>query len=169
LRHLVTVGVPPPPSVLTPALQPSGLQSQGPQPSFQFASPQQQVPQSFQSPGYTSIQTGFTPPVQLRPHLLTSTPFSTDLSASYSELTGQSTPSQTTVLTTIEMLASETVAPLVTGTETMETVPSSVVLTDPPTIGILQAQVIETAALVATTSLAPAPELQLADPHTEQI
>jgi hypothetical protein len=67
------------------------------------------------------------------------------------------------------MLASETVAPLVTGTETMETVPSSVVLTDPPTIGILQAQVIETAALVATTSLAPAPELQLADPHTEQI
>jgi hypothetical protein len=29
LRHLVTVGVPPPASVLTPALQPSGLQSQG--------------------------------------------------------------------------------------------------------------------------------------------
>jgi glutamate-1-semialdehyde aminotransferase len=39
LRHLVTVGVPLPPSVLTPALQSSGLQSQGPQPSFQFASP----------------------------------------------------------------------------------------------------------------------------------
>jgi hypothetical protein len=37
LRHLVTVGVPPPPSVLTLALQPSGLQSQGSQPSFQFA------------------------------------------------------------------------------------------------------------------------------------
>jgi hypothetical protein len=35
LRHLVTVGVPPPPSVLTPALQSSGLQSQG-QPIFQF-------------------------------------------------------------------------------------------------------------------------------------
>jgi hypothetical protein len=45
LRHLVTVGVPPPPSVLTPALQSSG-QSQG-QPSFQFTSPQQQVPQTF--------------------------------------------------------------------------------------------------------------------------
>jgi hypothetical protein len=29
--------------------------------------------------------------------------------------------------------------------------------------------VTEIAALVATTSLAPAPELQLADPHTEQI
>jgi hypothetical protein len=46
LRHLVTVGVPPPPSVLTPALQSSGPQSQG-QPSFQFTSPQQQVPQTF--------------------------------------------------------------------------------------------------------------------------
>jgi hypothetical protein len=116
LRHLVTVGVSPPLSVLTPALQPSGLQSQGPQPSFQFASPQQHVSQSFQSLGYTPIQTGFTPPVHLRPHLLTGTSFSTDLSASYSELTGQLTPSQTTILTTIEMFVSETVAPLVTGT-----------------------------------------------------
>jgi hypothetical protein len=67
------------------------------------------------------------------------------------------------------MSASETVAPLVIGTETMETVPSSVASTDPPTIGTLQAQVTETAALVATTSSAPAPELQLVDPHTEQI
>jgi hypothetical protein len=33
LRHLVTVGVPPPASVLTPALQSSGPSSQG-QPSF---------------------------------------------------------------------------------------------------------------------------------------
>jgi hypothetical protein len=40
LRHLVTVGVPPPPSVLTPALQSNGPQSQG-QPSFQYTSPQQ--------------------------------------------------------------------------------------------------------------------------------
>jgi hypothetical protein len=29
LRHLITVGVPPPPPVLTPALQSSGPQSQG--------------------------------------------------------------------------------------------------------------------------------------------
>jgi hypothetical protein len=167
LRHLVTVGVPPPPSVLTPALQPNGLQSQGPQPSFQFTSPQQQVLQSFQSPGYTPIQTEFTPPVQLRPHLLTGTPFSTDLSASYSELTGQPTPSQTIVLTTKEMSVSETVAPLVTGTGTTETVPSSIASTDPPTIGTLQVQLTETATLIATTSSAIAPELQLADPHTE--
>jgi hypothetical protein len=110
---------------------------------------------------------GFTPPVQLRPHLLTSTPFSTDLSASYIELTGQSTPSWTTVLTTTKMSLLETVAPLVTGTGTTETVPSSVASTDPPTIGTLQDQVTETTALVATTSSALAPELQLVDPLTE--
>jgi hypothetical protein len=75
-------------------------------------------------------------------------------------LTGQPTPSHTTVLTTSEMLASETVAPPVIGTGTTETVPSSVASTDPPTVGALQAQMTETAALVATTSLAPAPELQ---------
>jgi hypothetical protein len=67
------------------------------------------------------------------------------------------------------MSVSETVAPLVIGTGTTETVPSSVASTDPPTIGTLQAQVTETAALVATTSSAPAPELQRADPHTKQI
>jgi hypothetical protein len=82
-----------------------------------------------------------------------------DLSASYSELTGQPTPSQTTVLTTTEMSVLETVAPLVTGTETTEIVPSSVASTDPPTIGTLQAHVTETAALVATTSSAIASEL----------
>jgi hypothetical protein len=102
---------------------------------------------------------GFTPPVQLRPHLLTGTPFSTDLSASYSELIGQLTPSQTTVLTTTEMSASEIVAPLVTGTGTTKIVPSSVASTDPPTLSTLQAQVTETTALVATTSSAPTPEL----------
>jgi hypothetical protein len=67
------------------------------------------------------------------------------------------------------MSVSETVAPLVIGTGTTEKVPSSVASTDPPTIGTLQAQVTETVALVATTSSAPAPKLQLADPHTEQI
>jgi hypothetical protein len=49
----------------------------------------------------------------------------------------------------------------VTGTGTTETVPSSVASTDPPTVGTLQAQVTETTALVATTSSAPAPELQI--------
>jgi hypothetical protein len=46
LRHLITVGVPPPASVMTQALHSSGPSSQG-QPSFQYTSPQQQVPQSF--------------------------------------------------------------------------------------------------------------------------
>jgi hypothetical protein len=59
------------------------------------------------------------------------------------------------------MSASETVTPLVIGTGTIETVPSSVASTDPPTVGTLQAQVTETAALVATTSSAPAPKLQI--------
>jgi hypothetical protein len=58
------------------------------------------------------------------------------------------------------MSASETVAPLVTGTGTTETVPSSVASTDPPTVGALQAQVTETTALVATTSSVPAPAIQ---------
>jgi hypothetical protein len=58
------------------------------------------------------------------------------------------------------MSASETVAPLVTGTGTTETVPSSVASTDPPTVGAFQAQVIETAPIIATTSSVPAPALQ---------
>jgi hypothetical protein len=94
------------------------------------------------------------------PHLLTSTLLSTDLNASYSELTGQLTPSQTIVLTTTEVSVLETVAPLVTETGTTETIPSSVASTDPPTTGSLQAQVTETAALVATTSTT-----LLSEPH----
>jgi hypothetical protein len=81
------------------------------------------------------------------------------LSASYSELTGEPTPSQSTVLTTIEVSVSEIVAPLVIGIGTTETVPSSVASTDPPMIGTLQAQVTETTALVATTSIGIAIEL----------
>jgi hypothetical protein len=91
----------------------------------------------FSPPGCTPIQIGFTPPVQLGPHLLTGIPFSMDLSASYSELTGQPTPSQTIVLTTTEMSVLETVVPLVTGTGTTEIVPSSVASTDPTMTGTL--------------------------------
>jgi hypothetical protein len=99
---------------------------------------------------------GFTPPVQPRPHLLIDTPF-TDFSASYSELTSQPTPSHTTVVTSSGMSALETVAPPVIGTGTTETVPSSVASTDPLTVGAVQAQVTETAPIVTTTSLVPAP------------
>jgi hypothetical protein len=101
---------------------------------------------------------GFTPPAQPRPHLLIGTPF-TDLSASYSELTGQPTLSHTTVVTSSGMSASETMAPPVTGTGTIETVPSSVASTDPPTVGVFQAPVSETAPIIATTSSVPAPAL----------
>jgi hypothetical protein len=47
----------------------------------------------------------------------------------------------------------------VTGMGTTETIPSSVASTDPPAVGSLQAQVTETAPLVATSS-APAPVIQ---------
>jgi hypothetical protein len=49
--------------------------------------------------------------------------------------------------------ASEAAIPPVTGTGTIETVPSSIASTDPPAIGSLQAQVTETAPLVATSSV----------------
>jgi hypothetical protein len=135
LRHLVTVGVPPPASILTPALQSSGPSSQG-QLSFQFTSSDQP-----------------------RPHLLTGTPFG-DLSATYSELTGQPTPLHTTLATSSGLSASEAAVPPVTGTGTTETVPSSVASTDPPAVGSLQAQVTETAPLVATSSSVPVPVVQ---------
>jgi hypothetical protein len=48
----------------------------------------------------------------------------------------------------------------VTGTGTTEIVPSSVASTDPPTIGAFQAQVTESAPIVATTSSVLAPALQ---------
>jgi hypothetical protein len=60
-------------------------------------------------------------------------------------------------VTTSGMSASETVAPPVTGTRTTEIVPSLVASTDPPTVGAIQAQVTETAPIVATTSSVPAP------------
>jgi hypothetical protein len=117
------------------------------------------VPQTFQSPSFTPIQTGFTPPAQPRPHLLSGAPF-TDLSATYSELIGQPTPSYTTFVTTSGMSASKTAFPLVSGAGTTETLPSSVASIDPPTLGVFQAQAIVIPPIVATTPSVPAPVLQ---------
>jgi hypothetical protein len=58
------------------------------------------------------------------------------------------------------MSASETMVLPVSGAGTIETVLSSVVSTDPLTLGVLQAQVIETAPIIASTSSVPAPALQ---------
>jgi hypothetical protein len=58
------------------------------------------------------------------------------------------------------MPASETVVLPVSGAGTTKTVPSSVASTDPPTLGIFQAQVTETAPIVATSSSVPAPAPQ---------
>jgi hypothetical protein len=56
--------------------------------------------------------------------------------------------------------ASETVGLLVTGAATIETVPSSVALIDPPTLGVFQAQATVTAPIVASTPSVTAPALQ---------
>jgi hypothetical protein len=48
----------------------------------------------------------------------------------------------------------------VTGMGTTETIPSSVASTNPPAVGSLQAQVVETAPLVATSLSVPAPVVQ---------
>jgi hypothetical protein len=57
------------------------------------------------------------------------------------------------------MSAFETIVLPMSGAGTTKTMPSSVASTDPPTLGIFQAQVIETAPIVATTSSVPAPAL----------
>jgi hypothetical protein len=54
----------------------------------------------------------------------------------------------------------ETALPPVSGAGTTETAPSSVASTDPPILGIFQAQVTVTAPIVATTPSVPAPILQ---------
>jgi hypothetical protein len=58
------------------------------------------------------------------------------------------------------MSASETAFPPVSGARTTETVPSSVASTEPPTLGVFQAQATVTAPIVATTPSVPAPALQ---------
>jgi hypothetical protein len=58
------------------------------------------------------------------------------------------------------MSASETAAFLVTGAATTDTLPSSVVSTDPPTLGVFQAQATVTDPIVASTPSVTAPHLQ---------
>jgi hypothetical protein len=57
------------------------------------------------------------------------------------------------------MSASETAALPVSGAATTETLPSSVASTDPPTLGVFQAQATVTAPIVATTPSVAAPAL----------
>jgi hypothetical protein len=58
------------------------------------------------------------------------------------------------------MSASETAELPVSGATTTETVPSSVASTDPPTLGVFQAQATVTALIVATTPSVLAPAIQ---------
>jgi hypothetical protein len=106
---------------MTPALLPSGLQSQGPtQTTAQFPSPTQQVSQWFASPGtqhFTSIATGFTPATQSALVLVIDPPVSKSLGGSSSELTGQPTPPKMqTLATSSAVLVTEAIAIPMTGT-----------------------------------------------------
>ena len=90
----------------TPALQPGGLQSQSQLPSQpQYTTPPQQVTQGFVaqpvglSPAFTPLHTGFTPTTESRSQLELGTP-EYRLSATYSELTGQPTPTASRALDT---------------------------------------------------------------------
>jgi hypothetical protein len=87
---------------MTLAIQPGGLQSQsqaGTQALGAFTSPPHQVPQVFVSLSYTPIQMEFTPLSHSHSQLLLSG--TSQFHASYSELTGQPTPSYTTAVTSI--------------------------------------------------------------------
>jgi hypothetical protein len=137
------VGIQLPHSLLqmTPASQPSGLQSQsqlGSQAQL-FTSPIHQVPQSFVSLGFTPIQIGFTPLTQSQMLMLDSSQFH----ATYSQITGQPTPTYTLAATSVlDVLAAQTQldpAPEgMTGTGTTESIPSFVALTDPPLVPVIQ-------------------------------
>ena len=135
MQHVVTaIGAPssqPSPQLgqtattsMTPALQPSGLQSQG-QPPAQFASPTKHVSQYFATslpaPQFTPLQTGFTPD-EMPSLLVPETTVFGSLGASFSELTGMSTPPY------LHVPGPSTVAPV---TRTIETLPSSVASSEP--------------------------------------
>jgi hypothetical protein len=92
---------------MTLAIQPGGLQSQsqaGTQALGAFTSPHQ-VPQAFVSLSYTPIQMGFTPISHSHSQLLLSG--TSQFHASYSELTGQPTPSYTTTVTSISDVSAQ--------------------------------------------------------------
>lgn len=129
LRH---IGVPPfvPPvqqvgpaattTLVTPAIQSCGLQSQGQLPA-QFASPSLQFPQFFATPGTGHAQATLTAQQQTESLLVATTPATQSLSATFSENTGQPTPPLQVPVTTV--------APV---TGTTNTLPSSVASSEPP-------------------------------------
>ena len=137
MQHVVTaIGVPlpqpspqlaqPPTTSTTPAVQPSGLQSQG-QPLAPFASPTVQVSQWLSSPvvapQFTPLQTGFTPE-QSSLLFVPDTSVSRSLGASFSKLTGMPTPPH------MHTAGPSTAAPAIMTTQRL---PSSVASSDPMT------------------------------------
>jgi hypothetical protein len=90
----------------------------------------------FDSPGFTSIVRGFTPQTQSASVLATDPPVSRSLDATFSELTGQPTPSEFRSLATTSVEA--TAAPV---TGTTEMILSSIASSKPPQIATLEAPV----------------------------
>ena len=111
---------------MTPAVQPSGLQSQG-QPPAQFPSPPVQVSQWLASPGvapqFTPYHTGFSPE-QTSSLFVPESSVSRSLGASFSELTGMPTPPH------MHAAGPSTAAPAIMTTQRL---PSSVASSDPTT------------------------------------
>jgi hypothetical protein len=103
----------------------------------------------FDSSGFTLIVRGFTPQTQSASVLVTDPPVSRSLDATFSELTGQPTPSEfRSLATTLAVPVIEAIAAPVTGTTEM--ILSSVASSEPPQIATLEAPVTQTEALVAT-------------------
>ena len=139
MQHVVTaLGAPQPqPSpqlaqpattTMTPAVQPSGLQSQG-QPPLQFASPLVQVSQWLSSPvvapQFTPYHTGFSP--EQSPSLFVpDTSVSRSLGASFSELTGMPTSPH------MHAPSPSTTAPVVVTTQRLPSSVASLDLTNVP-------------------------------------
>ena len=137
MQHVVTaLGAPQPQSSpqlappattsTTPAVQPSGLQSQG-QPPAPFASPTVQVSQWLSSPvvapQFTPYHTGFSPE-QLPSLFVPDTSVSRSLGASFNELTSMPTPPH------MHTAGPSTAAPVAVTTQRL---PSSVASSDPTT------------------------------------
>ena len=143
-------------TTMTPAVQPSGLQSQG-QPPAQFPSPPVQVSQWLASPGvapqFTPYHTGFSPE-QTSSLFVPESSVSRSLGASFSELTGMPTPPH------MHAAGPSTAAPAIMTTQRL---PSSIASSNPTTDILVASQAAPTLAQTQTASVTlPAIEGQIA-------
>jgi hypothetical protein len=120
-----------------------------------FTSPVHQVPQLFVSLGFTPIQTGFTPLIQSQ--LLM--PDTSQFHATYSQITGQPTPTYSTADTSVSDVSAPQLAQVlasapegVIGTCTTESIPLSVASMDPLLVPVTQTEPLVTTTQIPTAS-----------------